>query len=86
MTLLEHDGYFVSLENSVIEKYYYQIFYDKPRNLKEAIRCSWSLAGGVPFTISMTAGDKRFGKINVEIKEGKGEASESEPIRIELSE
>jgi hypothetical protein len=86
MTLIEHDGDSVSLGSDTVKKYYYQLFRDKPRKLNETIRCSWLLDDGTLFTISMTAGDNRTGKINVEIKENRSKANESEPIPIELEE
>jgi hypothetical protein len=86
MTLIEHDDDSVSLGGVAAEKYYSEIFCDKHRKLKEAIRCSWSLGEDTPFTVSMTASDKKSGKISVEIREGKSEANELEPIPIELDE
>jgi hypothetical protein len=86
MNLIEHDDNSVTLGSNAVKKYYHQIFCDKPQKLNGAIRCSWSLGEGTSFTTSMTAGDRRFGKINVEVKDGKSEDSETEPIPVEVSE
>jgi hypothetical protein len=86
MMLIEHDGDFAFLERDRVKEHYYQIFCDKPRKLYESIRCSWSLGGSVPFTISMTANDDRFGKANVEIKAGKSEEDYAKPMTLDLVE
>jgi hypothetical protein len=86
MTLIEHEDSSVYLERSIVEKYYYQLFSDKPRKLDEAIRCSWHLSEKTLFTINMTAGDNRVGNFNVEIREGKNKINETKPTTIELDE
>jgi hypothetical protein len=80
MTLIEHDEDSISLENAEIENYYYKIFRDELQKPNKAIRYSWFLGGSIPFTISMTAGDSRFGKINVEIKESRSGESKTKPM------
>jgi hypothetical protein len=80
MTLIEHDDDSVSLERDAVEKHYYHIFRHTPQKPNRAIRCSWFLDECIPFTISMTAGNSRFGKINVEVKKDKSERSVSRPM------
>jgi hypothetical protein len=80
MNLIEHDGDPVFLESNAVEKHYYQLFRDKTRKPNRANKFSWFLDESIPFIIRMTADNGRFGKINVEIEEGRCERSKSRPM------
>jgi hypothetical protein len=79
MTLIEHDDDSMPLESDIVRKwYYYFAFRNELRKPNRTIRCSWYL-GCISFTIIMTAGDSRFGKINVEIRESRSGETKTRP-------
>jgi hypothetical protein len=86
MTLIEHDNHLAFLGRDLVKNHYYRTFRHKLRELNESISCSWSLDENIPFTINMTANYNQFGELNVKIKEGRSNASNSKPINIELVE